>query len=49
MVEIRTRDVARGIAREHAHRRVDVLVEQEREECDAKRGVCDLHAFDRRP
>ena len=48
VVEVGARGVAGRVAREDAHRRVDVLVVEQREERDADRRVGDLDAVDRR-
>ena len=48
MVEVGARGVAGRIARVDAHRRVDVLIVEQREERDADRRIGDLDAVDRR-
>ena len=44
-VEVGARGVARRVAREDAHRRVGVLIVEQREERDAQRRVGDLDAL----
>ena len=46
MIEVGARGVAGRIAHVDAHRRVEVLVVEERDECDAQRGIGDLDAVD---
>ena len=48
MIEVRSRGVAGRVARVDAHRGIEVLIVEQREERDADRGVGDLDAVDRR-
>ena len=48
VVEVGARGVAGRVAREDAHRRVEVLIVEQREERDAQRRIGDLDAVDRR-